>query len=212
METRAQTVEFFFAIGSRYSYLASTQIAALERDTGARVEWRPITLPDLMTARGRTPFAPDPVSGQPVSGQYDMTYRRIDAERWARLYGVPYRDANPRAIGVRTHALACLAAKRQGALVLFAHRLFAAIYADGMAPGPEDCAAIAAAMGLDAAAFTRAMADPAITAEHDATVTDAFARGVFGVPTFIAGDAMFWGNDRLVLLRDHLLSAAVGRA
>jgi len=212
METGARTVEFFFAIGSRYSYLASTQIAALERDTGARVDWRPITLPDLMKARGRTPFAPDPVSGQPVSGQYDMTYRRIDAERWARHYGVPYRDANPRAIGVRAHALACLAARRQDALVPFAHRLFAAIYAEGLAPGPADCAAIAAMTGLDASAFARAMEDPAIAAEHDATVEDAFARGVFGVPTFVAGDAMFWGNDRLVLLRDHLLSAAVSHA
>jgi len=30
-------VDFYYAIGSRYSYLASTQIARLERETGCRV-------------------------------------------------------------------------------------------------------------------------------------------------------------------------------
>jgi 2-hydroxychromene-2-carboxylate isomerase len=172
-----------------------------------RVEWTPVTLPDLMKARGRTPFAPDPASGQPLSGQYDMNYRSTDAKRWAQHYGVPYRDSDPRAIGQRVHALACLAAKRQGALVAMAQRLFAAIYAEGLAPGPEECLRLAGALGLDAVAFTRALADPVIAAEHDANVSEAHARGVFGVPTFFVGDAMFWGNDRLVLLREHLQRA-----
>lgn len=33
-----QPVAFFYSVGSQYSYLAFTQIAALERDTGVRVE------------------------------------------------------------------------------------------------------------------------------------------------------------------------------
>ena len=36
------------------------------------------------------------------------------------------------------------------------------------------------------------------------TVRQAYSAGVFGVPTFVVGDEVFWGNDRLVLLRHHL--------
>lgn len=35
-------VDFYYSIGSRYSYLASTQIAALEKETGCRVAWYPV--------------------------------------------------------------------------------------------------------------------------------------------------------------------------
>jgi len=28
--------------------------------------------------------------------------------------------------------------------------------------------------------------------------------GVFGVPTFVVGDQIFWGNDRIDCLKDHL--------
>ncbi|MBS1239795.1 MAG: DSBA-like thioredoxin domain, partial [Proteobacteria bacterium] len=33
---------------------------------------------------------------------------------------------------------------------------------------------------------------------------EAFRRGAFGVPTFIVGEEMFWGNDRLAILK-HVL-------
>ena len=33
---------------------------------------------------------------------------------------------------------------------------------------------------------------------------EAIARGVFGVPTMIVGDELFWGNDRFELVRFYL--------
>ena len=59
-------VDFYYSIGSRYSYLASTQIAKLERETGCRVRWHPVNGADIRTLRGRDPFA-----GEPLSGQYE---------------------------------------------------------------------------------------------------------------------------------------------
>lgn len=35
-------------------------------------------------------------------------------------------------------------------------------------------------------------------------IVDALAAGVFGVPSFVIDGALFWGNDRLVLLRQQL--------
>ena len=53
--------------------------------------------------------------------------------------------------------------------------------------------------------FSRALADPTIDEEMVATVSEAHQRGAFGVPTFFVGEHMFWGNDRMVLLRHFLL-------
>ena len=36
------------------------------------------------------------------------------------------------------------------------------------------------------------------------TTRRAHSAGAFGVPTFVVGDEVFWGNDRVVLLRHHL--------
>ena len=62
----------------------------------------------------------------------------------------------------------------------------------------------AAAAGLDAAALIAAI-DAQETKDHlRATTDEAVRRGAFGAPSMFVGDAMFWGNDRLPLLEEHL--------
>ena len=82
-----RVVEFFFSPGSRYSYLAASQMTTLATETGCTVDWRPVHGPDLRRLRGADPFV-----GDPVSGQYDWNYRRRDAEAWAEYYGIPFRE------------------------------------------------------------------------------------------------------------------------
>ena len=52
--------------------------------------------------------------------------------------------------------------------------------------------------------FVVAVDDPATAQELSSTIDDAHRMGAFGVPTFVAGKEMFWGNDRMVLLRHFL--------
>jgi len=40
---------------------------------------------------------------------------------------------------------------------------------------------------------------------------EADAQGVFGVPTFVFRAELFWGEDRIGLLRERLAAAALGR-
>jgi 2-hydroxychromene-2-carboxylate isomerase len=204
----ALLVQFFYGIGSRYSYLASTQLEHLVADTGCDVRWRPLFSGDLFATRGRDPFA-----GPPVSGQYDWAYRRRDAERWAEYYGVPYREPDDVTYDPRRLALAATAAARLGAVAPFSRRLFQAVFVDGASPlDDEVCAALAREVGLDRGVFRRALADPKTAAQLAATVEEATARGVFGVPSFVLGDEVYFGNDRLVLLRHALSKATVGTA
>jgi 2-hydroxychromene-2-carboxylate isomerase len=178
-------VEFFYGLGSRYSYFASTQLDRLVAGTGCRVRWRPLFSGDLFAARGRDPFA-----GQPASGQYDWAYRRRDAERWAAYYGVPYRE--PEAVAFEP----------------FSRRLFQALFVEGTSPlDDRACAVLAQQVGLDEAAFRQALGQHETAAGLAATVEDAITRGVFGVPSFVLGAEIYFGNDRLVLLRHALLRA-----
>ncbi len=201
-----QTVDFFYGLGSRYSYLASTQIEALERDTGCRVVWRPLSSVDLMALHGRSPFA-----GEPVSGQYDWDYRRRDAEAWAAYYRVPYVEPAPFVVDPRLFAIACQAAGQLGAVRDYSRRMFGAIFVDHATVDRECCLRLAEKAGLDPDRFARLMDDASVAAEVRRTTEEAHRRGAFGVPTFFAGETMIWGNDRLPLLRHHLMRAARGR-
>ena len=67
------------------------------------------------------------------------------------------------------------------------------------------CAELAERAGLDRARFEAELDSRESKAEQERILRQALARGAFGVPTFIAGGRLFWGNDRLVLLRHHLM-------
>jgi 2-hydroxychromene-2-carboxylate isomerase len=199
-------VDFYYGLGSRYSYLASTQIAQLEADTGCRVRWRPLYSADLFSARGTDPFR-----GEPVSGQYAWSYRRFDAECWADYYGVPFREPGDVRADWRLLALAATAADRMGAVEPFSQRLFEAVFVRGTSPlASSTCHHLAGEVGLDRAAFGAALGAPETEAAHAMTLADALAAGVFGVPSFLLAGKVYWGNDRLPVVRYMLLKSKEG--
>ncbi len=195
-------VDFFFSLGSRYSYLASTQIAALERDTGCRVNWIPLNSGELLWRKKHNPF-----EGNPVSGQYEWCYRELDAQRWASYYGVPFVEPRGRVeFDPALLGRAATAAKRIGFEESYSRALFAAMFVepDIREIGREECARRAALCGYTEGEFLEELDNPLTEAGHSAVLTGAAQVGVFGVPTFVVNENLFWGNDRLVLLRDYL--------
>ncbi len=197
-------VDFYYGLGSRYSYLASTRLAQLEAETGCRVCWRPLYSADLFAARSADPFR-----GRPVSGQYDRAWRRFDAECWADYYGVPFREPEDVRFEPGRLALAATAAGRLGAVERFSRRLFQAIFVDGNS-SLDDAALrrFAGEVGLDPAGFAAVLDEPATAAALEATVAAALAAGVFGVPSFVLDGQAYFGNDRLPIVRHRLRRTA----
>ncbi|HEX4182735.1 MAG TPA: DsbA family protein [Caulobacteraceae bacterium] len=62
--------------------------------------------------------------------------------------------------------------------------------------------------GLDGRAIAPRLDDPGLAAELDTSTTAAAERGVFGGPTFFAGEQMFFGSDRLDWVEAALQLAA----
>ena len=204
---RPPEIRFYYGQGSRYSYLAATQVERLAAETGCAISWRPLYSGDLFAARGADPFA-----GPPVSGQYDWAYRQADAEAWADYYGVPYREPLEVRFEPRRLALAATAAARLGAVEAFSRGLFEALFVAGTSPLNEDaCVRVGAAAGLDEVLFREALAAPETAQAHAATLAEALAYRVFGVPSFVVAGRLFFGNDRLPILRHTLLKVGTTR-
>ena len=184
-------VDFFFGPGSRYSYLAATQLQRIADQTGATFRWRALFSGDLIERAGGASNSPQ-----------DPKYRDLDARRWARHYKVPYQmPLGP--CDWRKLARACVAAAQMNSAESFALGLYGMTYGEGRVPDDQQLAGLAETCNLDAAAFLAAIDSASVHEAHERNITDALRSGAFGVPTFLtASGAMVWGQDRLTLLRD----------
>jgi 2-hydroxychromene-2-carboxylate isomerase len=196
-------VDFYYSIASRYSYLAASQLLALQEETNCVIQWHPLNSLRLLKERGQSPF-----EGPANSGQYDWTYRETDARRWAELYGIPFVEPRGRVdYDSESLALATTAAKRLGRVAEFTRHLFAELFG-GETPriDTEAYRRCAEKSGLDPDQLTTERESPATRTSLEQAMRSAHRVGVFGVPTFVVGKDLFWGNDRLPLLRRRLLA------
>ncbi len=192
---------FYFGLGSRYSYLAASQLERIEQERGCRFEWLPLQSGELIRRanEGRSPF-----HDQAPSGQYDWDYRQRDAEAWAEYYGIPYREPEAFRVDPADLAKACWVADQEGRLKAMARRIFQAIFVDAVVVTRDVLTGLAEETGLDQEAFIRLLDAPEVVAKHEAVLARALGDGVFGVPSFLLDDRLFWGNDRLPLLEAAL--------
>lgn len=190
-----RAIEFFFDIGSAYSYLAATQVGAVAERTRTVVSWRPFLLGGVFKASGNE---------MPARVAAKARWMLDDLRGWSRLYGVPFQMPSRFPLNtLRTQRALCAAALLAGeqAVPTYAHTLFHAYWVeDRDVSGDAELAALASAAGLDGAAIVAAIdAQPTKDALR-AHTEDAVTRGSFGAPTFFYGGAMFWGHDRLPLI------------
>jgi len=187
------SIEFFFDIGSPYTYLSATQIAALEQRTGQAVRWRTFLLGGVFKSVGNL---------MPAQVQGKAEYMLRDLHRWADRYGVPfsYSPFFPINSLLPMRALTALSDAERPEAAL---RVFRAYWAEGRNPSiPE---VLTELVGAEAVARAES---PEIKAALRANTDEAVARGVFGAPIFFVGDEMFFGNDRMDFVEEAALRTA----
>ena len=193
-----KSFEFWFDFGSTASYLAWTQLPALEAETGATGVLKPMLLGGVFQATGNQ----SPVN-IPAKGKYLF----VDFNRFAEHYGVPFK-VNPN-FPINTLLL------MRGAIVLqmkgdtrfrdYCNAMFNAIWVESL--NMNDPATAAEALrqaGFDAQALVAAASEQTTKDALKAATQKAVDRGVFGAPTFFVGDQMFWGQDRMDFVREAL--------
>ena len=189
------TIEVYFDFRSPYAYFASHRIRALSHG-GVAFAWRPVSIDMLLNLQaGRAACAPyvDPLCAA------KRTHLIADVRRLAAYYGLPLRPTRPqRPNSIPALCLATLLADDQR--MNFVSAVFDALWQEQQ--DIADAAVLGrclAQAGGPADALARAFeaTEPSALAGH---TTEAYARGVFGVPTFVCKGEVFFGNDRLDLL------------
>ncbi len=197
----APQVDFYFDVGSPYTYLAATQIDALEERTGATVVWKPILLGGVFQLPGNAPPARVAAKGK---------WMLSDLKLWAERYGVPFHLNPGFPVNTLSAQRALTAAEELHGQQ--AMRALARVFMDGMwvekadmADGDELAFRVNRAGG-DAGALMRRVGEDDLKQKLKDVTQEAVDRGAFGSPSFFVGDRLFFGNDRLDLL-EHFLKA-----
>ena len=191
-------VDFFFDFISPYSYLAQTQLTELAARTGARFKLWPMHLLTLMNIVGNTPTT--------VLCKNKNTYAGQDIARWSARYGVPF-TFNPYLRGA-DHTLTlrgALAAHDLNQDEQYVRAMFAAFWRDAV--HVSDKTALVRhlkAAGLDGSTILTQAENPEYAQRLESNTQVAANRGVFGSPSFIVGEDLFFGNDRLDFLEAEL--------
>ena len=194
------TLTFYYDLSSPYSYLAAVQLPELAERTGATLVFQPILLGHL--ERAQQEGAPSPRS------EARQRYVLADLQRWARRLKVPFHFASRHPLNTVQALRLCVQAQARSEAVhqALALRLFRAYWVDDLDLLDErTLARLVTEAGLPAGELLPGCARPEVrTALRDGTEA-AITRGVFGAPSFLVGDELFWGSDRLDFVESALM-------
>ncbi|MEA2626317.1 MAG: hypothetical protein QOD06_2362 [Candidatus Binatota bacterium] len=201
----------YFDYKSPYAYLAEEETRRVERDLGVVFDSIPYTL-DIPSYLGRAEVDDrgHVISEERTGHQWRrVRYAYMDCRREAARRGLVIRG--PRKIFDSSLAhVGFLWARRHGDPRPYHDAVFERFWRREL--DLESVDAIEAALessGVPAGGFRDFLAGDG-RVEHDRIRADAEARGVFGVPSYLIGDELFWGNERIGRVRERI-EAALGR-
>lgn len=192
-----KSLELYWDPGSTNTYFAFKLIQPVLRETGARLILHPFNLGHVFRAHGYV------LMDEPDA---KMAYRKRDLQRWAQKYGLPFRFPDRFPIKTSRILRGALAMRRWGLESAYTEAVLDAYWErnddriqdyDGLAP-------IVASLGVDPSAFREVGESGEVRQALIDSTDRGLSRGVFGVPSFLVGDELFWGKDRLDFVADAL--------
>jgi 2-hydroxychromene-2-carboxylate isomerase len=194
--TSHSPIAFYFDFISPYAFLAWTQVHAVAARHDRTVEPIPILFAGLLEAHGTKGPAEVPAKRNYLFRDIYRKAHRLGL----RLQPPPSHPFNP-LLALRVASLPMEADARRRLI----DALYAATWLEGTGvDSPEKVVVAAKHAGLDGAALVQAAQQPDAKQRLRAATDAAIARGVFGVPSVIADDELFWGTDGLELLEPFL--------
>lgn len=193
----AVDVRVFFNFRSPYCYLVSKRLFRVFDEYRAHLVWRP-----LGGWSGRS---------SPDRAKIKLPITRQDVGRFCRRMGIPMNPP-PRTTDPTRAGRGSLLAEEKGLLRPYVVEVMRAEWAEGRDIGdPEVLLDVGRRIGLEDGDLSAALEDESRQQRLDANWEEAQSIGVMGVPTFVVGEEIFWGNDRLEFLEEHLRELRLAR-
>lgn len=207
-------IEFFFDISSPWTYLAFHNIQPLAAELKAQIDWKPILVGGIFNSVNPSVYA---MRENPVPAK--SAYMKKDLQDWAHEAGLKI-NMPPKVFPVNSVKAmrGCIWLSQQAgqqagnssatlpSMVSFAKAVFEAYWAREEDISQDDVLAdLCEAIGVNVKAFFDGIAQAPIKEQLKANTEELIRRGGFGSPTLFVGDDMYFGNDRLSLVRAALL-------
>ena len=183
----SQPPVFYYDTNSPYAYLAATRIGDLLPDA----VWRPVALPIIFRAIGKTPWS---LSDERPAGV-------AECERRAAERGLPpmtWPEGGPAETWSWTPLRAAIVADEHGRQREFVRECFRLHFVEGRSLAElENVLDAARAVGLDPAEVAERLGTESVKERLKAYTAEAIALGAVGVPTVVVDGELYWGDDRL---------------
>jgi 2-hydroxychromene-2-carboxylate isomerase len=186
----ARPIDFWFSIGSTYTYLAVMRADETARANGVRFDWRPFDVRSIMVAMDNIPFSAKPVKA---------AYMWRDVERRAKRYGLAWSAVPPYPLKSLAfpNRIALLGA-REGWCADYVRAAYRRWFVDGLDASQEpNLSDSLREIGQEPERVLNRAASAELKAALQAETEAASALGIFGAPTFAVGGEIFWGDDRM---------------
>ena len=195
-----KTIDYYFSPSSPWAYLGHARFKAIAGAAGATINLKPVDYGKVFPVSGGLPLKARPLQRQ--------TYRMMELKRWRDHLKIAL-TLEPAFFPVASND-ACkfiIAAQGHGAeaAMRLAGAIMTACWAEQRNIADHDVlAACADAVGLPGETLVQGIGDPDVGVRFDALTDEAISAQVFGAPTYVVDQELFWGQDRLDFLERAL--------
>jgi 2-hydroxychromene-2-carboxylate isomerase len=194
-------IDYYASLNSPWTHMGAARIEAMAMAHGASLRVWPVDFSAIFPASGGLPL--------PKRAPQRQAYRLMELRRWREHLGIPI-NIRPKFFPANEQAAACcVIALREThgdtPAIKLAHRVLKALWQEEKNTGdPETLAGLIRDIDQDPDAVMRLGADPRWAEMRIADTQAALDRGVFGAPSYVIGDEIFWGQDRLPFVERRL--------
>jgi 2-hydroxychromene-2-carboxylate isomerase len=194
-------IDYYVSLNSPWTHLGATRIEALAAAHNATMRIYPVEFGTIFANSGGFPL--------PQRSPQRQAYRQQELARWRDRLNIPIH-INPKFFPASEQLTAsCVIGVRETIgdqpAIKLAHAILKAVWEQERNPAdPATLATLISEIGLDADQVSRIGADPQWAERRLADTRAALARNVFGAPSYVIGDDIFWGQDRLEFVERRL--------
>ena len=185
-------IDFWFSIGSTYTYLSVNRLADVSKKENIKFNWYPFSVRKIMMDMDNIPFTPP-------SKKIKSDYMWRDIERRAKFYGF-YANV-PAPYPLKEFDLAnqlAILGMNEGWGVKYVTLTYKKWFQEGKEPAIEpNLSEVLNELNLNKDEVIKNSNSANIKDQYLQNTENAYKAGVFGSPTFIYKGEVFWGDDRL---------------
>jgi 2-hydroxychromene-2-carboxylate isomerase len=194
-------IDYYVSLNSPWTHLGATRIETMAMANNATMRIYPVDFGAIFAKSGGLPL--------PQRSPQRQAYRLQELARWRDHLNIPI-EIQPKFFPANEQlSSGCVIGVRETIggqpAIKLAHRVLRALWQEERNPAdPATMAALITDIGLDADSIMNLGGDPKWAERRLADTQAALDRNVFGAPSYVIGDDIFWGQDRLEFVQRRL--------